>query len=48
MSAPRRSFRLVCPPADEPVVEAMLRAQGYAFETDPFFAPARRLGICFS
>ncbi|MCH5278101.1 MAG: RsmB/NOP family class I SAM-dependent RNA methyltransferase [Desulfovibrionaceae bacterium] len=39
----RRSFRLVCSPADEPIVEAMLRAQGYAFEADPFFAPARRL-----
>lgn len=39
----RRSFRLTCAPADEPAVEAMLRAQGYAFEPDPFFAPARRL-----
>ncbi len=38
-----RSFRLACAPADEPAVEAMLRAQGYAFEPDPFFAPARRL-----
>lgn len=43
MSAPRRSFRLVCSPAGEPIVEAMLRAQGYTFEPDPFFPPARRL-----
>ena len=43
MPTPRRSFRLVCQPADESVVEAMLRAQGYAFEVDPFFPPARRL-----
>ena len=43
MITSRRSFRLTCAPADEPAVEAMLRAQGYAFEPDPFFAPARRL-----
>lgn len=41
----RRSFRLACAPADEPAVEALLRAQGYAFEPDPFFAPARRLTV---
>lgn len=43
MTPIRRSFRLVCAPAQVPVVEALLRAQGYDFEPDPFFAPARRL-----
>lgn len=43
MITPRRSFRLVCPPEDVPTVEALLRIQGYAFEPDAFFGPARRL-----
>lgn len=43
MTNPRRSFRLVCPPEDVPTVEALLHIQGYTFEPDPFFGPARRL-----
>lgn len=31
-----RSFRLVCPPERMPLVEALLRAEGYAFESEPF------------
>lgn len=38
-----RSFRLVCPPEDIPKVEALLRAQGYAFEPEPFSPWCRRL-----
>lgn len=45
MTPTRRSFRLVCPPEDIPAVEALLRIQGYAFEPDPFFGPARRLTV---
>ena len=40
---PARSFRLVCEPAAIPRVEALLRAQGYAFEPEPFSAFCRRL-----
>ncbi|MBR5883371.1 MAG: RsmB/NOP family class I SAM-dependent RNA methyltransferase, partial [Mailhella sp.] len=43
MNTPRRSFRFTCSPEEIPVVEEMLRLQGFEFEDDPFFAPARRL-----
>lgn len=43
MSTNHRSFRLVCSPDEVALTEAMLHAQGYEFEPDPFFAPARRL-----
>ncbi|MCQ2444496.1 MAG: RsmB/NOP family class I SAM-dependent RNA methyltransferase [Mailhella sp.] len=42
MTTPRRSFRFTCAPSEIPVVEEMLRLQGYGFEEDPFFLPARR------
>jgi len=38
-----RSFRLVCRPEQTPLVEALLRAQGFEFEPEPFFPLARRL-----
>ena len=38
-----RSFRLVCPPDRVPQVEALLRAQGYDFEPEPFSPFCRRL-----
>ncbi|MDE6733912.1 MAG: RsmB/NOP family class I SAM-dependent RNA methyltransferase, partial [Desulfovibrio sp.] len=41
--APGRSFRLVCAPCAIPRVEALLRAQGYAFEPEPFSPFCRRL-----
>ena len=41
--APGRSFRLVCEPCAIPGVEALLRAQGYAFEPEPFSPLCRRL-----
>lgn len=40
---PARSFRLVCEPCAIPRVEALLRAQGYAFEPEPFSPLCRRL-----
>ena len=40
---PGRSFRLVCAPEHIPRVEAFLRAQGYAFEPEPFSPFCRRL-----
>lgn len=43
MTPIRRAFRLVCAPSEELTVEALLRAQGYEFEPDPFFPSARRL-----
>lgn len=39
----RRSFRLVCPPDQIPGVEALLTAQGFVFEPEPFSPLARRL-----
>ena len=39
----RRSFRLVCPPGRIPLVEELLAAQGFVFETEPFCPLARRL-----
>ncbi len=38
-----RSFRLVCPPELAPRVEALLRAQGFAFEPEPFSPLCRAL-----
>ena len=38
-----RSFRLVCTPEQVPAVEALLRAQGYDFEPEPFSPLCRRL-----
>lgn len=38
-----RSFRLVCEDRFIPLVEALLRAQGYAFEPEPFSPLCRRL-----
>ena len=40
---PLRSFRLVCKPEQAPLVELLLKAQGFAFEPEPFFPLARRL-----
>ena len=40
-----RSFRLVCPAHRIPRVEALLRAQGYAFEPEPFSPWCRRLCV---
>ena len=40
---PRRSFRLVCAPEQTPLVEALLAAEGFAFEPEPFSPLARRL-----
>ena len=42
MTTARRSFRFACAPEEIPVAEEMLRLQGFRFEPDPFFAPARR------
>lgn len=39
----RRSFRLVCRPEHVAHVEALLKAQGFACEPEPFFPLARRL-----
>ena len=38
-----RSFRMVCAPEQIPGVEALLRAQGYDFEPEPFSPLCRRL-----
>lgn len=38
-----RSFYLVCKPDQQVLVEALLRAQGYDFEVEPFFSGSRRL-----
>ncbi|WP_165175925.1 RsmB/NOP family class I SAM-dependent RNA methyltransferase [Desulfovibrio sp. ZJ369] len=38
-----RSFRLVCEPQRIPAVEALLRAEGYDFEPEPFSPFCRRL-----
>ncbi len=43
MTASRRSFRFTCALEEIPVAEELLRAQGFEFEADPFFPPARRL-----
>ncbi|GFM34996.1 hypothetical protein DSM101010T_33610 [Desulfovibrio subterraneus] len=47
-SAPQssaRSFRLVCKPDQRPLVEDLLRAQGYDFEPEPFSEWCRRLTV---
>ncbi|MCT4627667.1 RsmB/NOP family class I SAM-dependent RNA methyltransferase [Halodesulfovibrio sp.] len=38
-----RSFRLVCTPEERPLVEELLRAQGYDFEPEPFSEWSRRI-----
>ena len=43
MANPLRSFRLSCPPGDDPLVEALLRAQGFEFEPEPFHPRTRAL-----
>jgi len=43
MTRPLRSFRLTCAADLVPQAEALLRAQGFDFEPEPFFALARRL-----
>ena len=43
MTTARRSFRFACSPEEIPIAEHLLRLQGFRFECDPFFAPARRL-----
>ncbi len=43
MTTARRSFRFACSAEEIPLVEEMLRLQGFRFEDDPFFPPARRL-----
>ncbi|MBO4793461.1 MAG: RsmB/NOP family class I SAM-dependent RNA methyltransferase, partial [Deltaproteobacteria bacterium] len=43
MSEYFRSFRLVCPNDEQAMVEALLEAQGFAFEPAPFLPCARRL-----
>lgn len=43
MTTARRSFRFACAPEEIPTAEEMLRLQGFRFENDAFFAPARRL-----
>jgi len=40
---PSRSFRLVCRREHDSLVEALLHAQGFTFEKEDFFPPARRL-----
>ena len=43
MIGPGRSFRLVCAPDETAAVESLLAAEGYAWESEPFFPLARRL-----
>ncbi|MFP5239621.1 MAG: RsmB/NOP family class I SAM-dependent RNA methyltransferase [Acidobacteriota bacterium] len=43
VAAVARSFRIVCDPEAVPRVEALLEAQGYAFEPEPFSPWCRRL-----
>ncbi|QGY38947.1 RsmB/NOP family class I SAM-dependent RNA methyltransferase [Pseudodesulfovibrio cashew] len=43
MTSELRTFRLVCGEADAPVVEALLSAQGFGFEPEPFYPMARKL-----
>ncbi|QJB56633.1 RsmB/NOP family class I SAM-dependent RNA methyltransferase [Pseudodesulfovibrio sp. zrk46] len=38
-----RTFRLVCDKADTTIVEDLLKAQGFSFEPEPFYAMARKL-----
>ena len=43
MNVPVRSFRLVCPPQQRTQVQALLSAQGFTFEQEPFLDFAFRL-----
>ena len=43
MNVPVRSFRLVCPPQQRALVRALLSAQGFTFEPEPFLDFAFRL-----
>ena len=43
MNAPVRSFRMVCPPQQRARVRALLSAQGFVFEQEPFLDFAFRL-----
>ena len=43
MAAPARSFRITTAASLAPLVEALLKAQGFAFEPEPFLPSARRL-----
>jgi 16S rRNA (cytosine1407-C5)-methyltransferase len=45
LSNTRRSFRFSCQPSEIPVAEEMLSMQGFVFEPDDFFTPARRLCV---
>lgn len=38
-----RSFRIVCPPGEVSLVEALLKAQGFSFEPEPFSPWCRRI-----
>jgi len=38
-----RTFRITTGPDQQPLVEALLQAQGFAFSPEPFFGAARRL-----
>lgn len=38
-----RTFRITTPEQDRPLVEALLAAQGFSFEPEPYYAAARRL-----
>ncbi len=38
-----RTFRITTHPQERPLVEALLMAQGFAFEPEPYYAAARRL-----
>ncbi|WP_319471146.1 RsmB/NOP family class I SAM-dependent RNA methyltransferase [uncultured Pseudodesulfovibrio sp.] len=40
-----RTFRLVCSEEEAPIVERLLKAQGFAFEPEPFYPLARRLTV---
>ncbi|MBA4356534.1 MAG: RNA methyltransferase, partial [Desulfovibrio sp.] len=40
---PARTFRITTAPAQAPLVEALLAAQGFTCEAEPFLASARRL-----
>ncbi len=42
-AAPARTFRITTGPSQAPLVEALLAAQGFAFEPEPFLDSARRL-----
>jgi 16S rRNA (cytosine1407-C5)-methyltransferase len=42
-AAPARSFRITTAPGQAALVEALLAAQGFAFEAEPFLESARRL-----